>query len=369
MCSRFLRGVALAALIAAWRRPAAARELRVCADPNNLPFSNEAREGFENKIVDLIAQELGATVAYTWWAQRRGFLRKTLKAGLCDLVPGVPSNLEGVRTTRPYYRSTYVFVTRADGPAVDSFDDPVLREAKVGVQLVGDDGWNTPPAHALARRGIIDNVRGYTSMATTASRTRRRASSRRWRRARSMSRSSGDRSAGYFAPRQNVPLRVTPVQPQLDGPQLPMVFDIAMGVRKEDEALRQEIDAALGRRSRDRCDPGALTACRASTPPTQRRRPCHEGARCSSPLAGVWRSPAASARSASFRADPPTESEEKIALVPLSPGSGRPDERRSAARARNSRTTPITSRRASGFTAGSTATAATPMAAAARARR
>src|SRR3954466_14430247 len=83
-----------------------ARELRVCADPNNLPFSNERSEGFENKIVDLIAADLGATVAYTWHAQRRGFLRETLKDNLCDLVPGLPSNVEGVRTTAPYYRST-----------------------------------------------------------------------------------------------------------------------------------------------------------------------------------------------------------------------------------------------------------------------
>src|SRR6478672_8364313 len=91
---------------------AQSRELRVCADPNNLPFSNERGEGFENNIVDLIADDLGATASYTWHAQRRGFLRETLKDNACDLVPGLPSNLEGVRTTTPYYRSTYVFVTR-----------------------------------------------------------------------------------------------------------------------------------------------------------------------------------------------------------------------------------------------------------------
>ena len=142
--------------------PANARELRVYADPNNLPFSNAAREGFENKIVDLIAQDLGATVAYTWWAQRRGFVRNTLKAGLCDLVPGTPSNIEMMGTTRPYYRSVYVFVTRADAPAVTSLDDPALRQGKVGVHLIGDDGFNTPPAHALSRRGIVETVRGYS---------------------------------------------------------------------------------------------------------------------------------------------------------------------------------------------------------------
>ena len=135
--------------------------LRVCADPNNLPFSNDRLEGFENRIAEVIAHELHRPLKYTWWAQRRGFLRNTLKAEICDLVPGLPSNLEGVRTTAPYYRTSYVFVTRFDGPEVSSFNDPVLRQVKVGVHLIGDDGSNTPPAHALARRGIIDNVRGY----------------------------------------------------------------------------------------------------------------------------------------------------------------------------------------------------------------
>ena len=90
--------------------------MRVCADPNNLPFSNERGEGFENRIVTLLARELDATVSYTWWAQRRGFIRNTLQAGLCDLVPGVPYAFDMLRTTSPYYRSTYVFVTRAGRP-------------------------------------------------------------------------------------------------------------------------------------------------------------------------------------------------------------------------------------------------------------
>src|SRR3954467_13007318 len=98
--------VVLSCVVALWNTVASARELRVCADPNNLPFSNEAREGFENKIVELIAQDLGATVSYTWWAQRRGFIRNTLKARECDLVAGTPAGMEMLRTTRPYYLST-----------------------------------------------------------------------------------------------------------------------------------------------------------------------------------------------------------------------------------------------------------------------
>ena len=138
------------------------RELRVCADPNNLPFSNDKGEGFENKIVELIARDLDATVVYTWWAQRRGFVRNTLRAQECDLWPGIASGVEMVAATHPYYRSTYVFVTRSDRHLdISSFDDPRLRTLTIGVQMVGNDAMNTPPAHALARRGIVENVRGY----------------------------------------------------------------------------------------------------------------------------------------------------------------------------------------------------------------
>src|SRR3954454_792297 len=124
--------------------PADAWQLRVCDDPNNLPFSNAKGEGFENKLAELVAGELGATVSYTWWAERRGFIRNTLAAGLCDLIPGTPANMEMLRTTAPYYRSGYVFVTRrSDDLHVASLDDPALRRLKIGVQIIGDDGWNT----------------------------------------------------------------------------------------------------------------------------------------------------------------------------------------------------------------------------------
>ena len=246
MCSAFRSALILLSFLAA--SAVHARELRVCADPNNLPFSNEAREGFENRIVALIAQDLGATVSYTWWAQRRGFIRSSLKAGACDLVAGTPSNMEILKTTRPYYRSTYVFVTRADAPMPASFEDPLLSEKRIGVQLIGDDGFNTPPAHALSRRGIVGNVRGY-SLYGDYSQPNPPA-----RIVEAVAKGEVDIAvvwgplAGYFAERQHRPLRFMPVRPQFDGPRLPMVFDISMGVRKEDVALRQEIDDVLARR-------------------------------------------------------------------------------------------------------------------------
>src|SRR5690349_11913844 len=136
-------------------------KIRVCADPNNLPFSNEAGEGFENRIAALLARDLGVPLEYRWWAQRRGFVRNTLRAGDCDIVIGVPKGYDLTLNTRPYYRSTYVILSRTGDEPYRSLDDKRLIRATIGVQLIGDDFANTPPAHALTRRGIIDNVRGY----------------------------------------------------------------------------------------------------------------------------------------------------------------------------------------------------------------
>src|SRR6185437_14251210 len=149
-------------IFTAMNAAAAPRALTVCADPNNMPFSNRRQQGFENKIMDLIAKDLGARITYVWWAQRRGYVRSTLNEAKCDIWPGVAMGAGMVASTQPYYRSTYVFVTRADG-ALDklTLDDPRLKTAAIGVQLIGNDSMNTPPAHAIANRGIIDNVRGF----------------------------------------------------------------------------------------------------------------------------------------------------------------------------------------------------------------
>jgi mxaJ protein len=246
MSSACLRmAIPILALLLASR--ASARELRVCADPNNLPFSNSRGEGFENKLAELIARDLGAELTYVWQAQRRGFIRETLKAGRCDLVPGIMAGLEMLRTTTPYYRSSYVFVTRAGEPPIASLDDSLLHTLRVGVQLIGDDGSNTPPAHALARRGIIENVRGYMIYGNYAE------ANPPARIVEAVASGEIDVAvvwgplAGYFAPRQKVPLTLTPVMPQADGPRLPMVFDIAMGVRREDRDFRDALDGVLNR--------------------------------------------------------------------------------------------------------------------------
>jgi mxaJ protein len=226
--------------------------LRVCADPNNLPFSNQQREGFENKLADIVAREMTATVEYTWWAQRRGFFRNTLKAGVCDVVFGVPSGFEMALTTSPYYRSTYVFVYRKDRHLnIRSFDDPALRALKIGVQMIGDDFSNSPPAHALSSRKIIDQVKGYTVYGDYAQpNPPARIIDAVARREIDVAIVWGP-LAGYFANREGVPLTVVPVSPQVDRPFLPFVYDISLGVRRGDQTLRDQLEQILQKRRSD----------------------------------------------------------------------------------------------------------------------
>jgi mxaJ protein len=229
---------------------APARELKVCADPNNLPFSNQSEQGFENKLARLVADELHAELKYVWWAQRRGNVRETLKAGLCDVIPGIASNLQMLSTTRPYYRSSYVFVTRAaDRLELQGFDDPRLRTLTLGVQMIGDDFSNTPPAHALARRGVVDNVRGYMLYGDYAQDSPARAIIDDVARRRLDVAVVWGPLAGYFARQHRPELHVQTVSPLIDGPMLPMAFDISMGVRKDDRALRHELDEVLERQA------------------------------------------------------------------------------------------------------------------------
>lgn len=244
--------VAALSLVSTTAAGAPARELRVCADPNNLPFSNQRGEGFENRIAELIAHDMGATVRYTWWAQRRGFIRSTLKASMCDLVIGVPSSFDLTAVTVPYYRSTYVFVTRRDrNLEIHSFDDPALKKLKIGVELVGDDGMNTPPVHALGNRGIRGNLKGYLVYGDY------RQPHPPSRIIEAVARGDVDVAivwgplAGYFAAQQPVALDVNPVSPQIDLPFLPEVFDISMGVRREDKAFRDTLDVILAKRKQE----------------------------------------------------------------------------------------------------------------------
>jgi mxaJ protein len=250
------RGVSLALvaalLCAADSGRASVPVLRICADPNNLPFSNRAGEGFENQIAKLLAADRGARLEYTWWPQRRGFIRNTLAGGVCDVVIGVPDQFEPAATTRPYYRSSYVFISRRDrGLELRTFDDAQLRDLRIAVQMIGDDFSNTPPAHALARRGITHNVVGYPVYGDYAQPGPL-----------SPIVSAVDRGdvdvamvwgpiAGYFARQSRAALELAAVAPERDSPSLPFVFDISMAVRRDDAARLAELDDFLERRRAD----------------------------------------------------------------------------------------------------------------------
>ena len=246
MCSRFLSAAALFAASMAFA--AHGRELRVCADPDNLPYSRADGSGFENRIAALIAAELGAELRYEWLPQIRGYVRKTMGEGLCEVFIGMPKGLDRVATTRPYYRSTYVFVTRRGEGAPQGFDDPRLKRARVGVQLVGNDLAATPAGHALVRAGAVDNVRGYTVMGDGPAAQRM---------VEGVSNGALDVAvlwgpqAGYFVQHAKVPLELTPVSASSDNEEIRFGYAMSMGVRRGDKELLAELDGAIERRRED----------------------------------------------------------------------------------------------------------------------
>lgn len=245
--SRAVVVTVLAVLMLAATLRTAPASLRVCADPDNMPFSNKAGAGFENAIAILLARSQGSTVEYVWWPQRRGFLRNTLDAGRCDVVIGYLMGADGVLTTAPYYRSTWVFVTRAGDPAIEGFDDPRLPRLRIGVPLAGDDGAVAPAAHAITRRGMVRNIEGYSPAVQPAGSPQPAWFVALTRRDLDVALAWGP-VAGYFAAQARPPLTVTPVRPADDGG-IPQTFDISMAVRRGDAGRRAGLDRFLaGRR-------------------------------------------------------------------------------------------------------------------------
>lgn len=230
---------------------AADHALRVCADPNNLPFSNIKQEGFENALARLIARELGDTLEYFWWPQRRAWVRHSVGEGKCDVAIGVPTAFELMTTTRPYYRSTYVFVSRADRHyGFHSLDDPRLRRLRIGLHFIGTDYSNPPPAHALGARGIVRNVVGYSIYGTFTD------PNPPARLVDAVAKGDVDVAivwgplAGYFASREPSPLELTPLDSPVDT-RTGTVFEfpISVGVRRGDTRLRDAIQGVLDRQS------------------------------------------------------------------------------------------------------------------------
>ena len=230
MCSRFLSAAALACVAAT----AGAAELRVCADPDNLPYSRADGSGFENKLASLVAAATKRELRYYWLPDRRGFLRKTLGERHCDVVVGVVADTDRAATTPPYYRASWVLASRR-ALDVRSLYDPRLATLRIGVPLGGEQ----TPALALAERGIVDNVVGFAPFDARPVGERMIAA---------LDAGTIDVAllwgpqAGYFAGRAVHPIGLAPVA---DADPLRSTFAIAMGVRRGDEALRDELARAL----------------------------------------------------------------------------------------------------------------------------
>lgn len=211
---------------------------RVCADPNNLPFSNQDREGFENKIAELLASELQVPVTYTYYPDTMGFVRNTLNLAQCDVIMGVGSASELLQNTNPYYTTTYALVYRAgSGLDLASMADSALDGLKIGVIA------QTPPVTVLAKRGLLKNMKSYPLMVDT----------RHYSPARDLVEDVASGTvdvgvlwgpfAGYWATRQEVPLEVVPLTGPHDG--VPMSFRISMGVRHGEHDWKRQLNELI----------------------------------------------------------------------------------------------------------------------------
>jgi quinoprotein dehydrogenase-associated probable ABC transporter substrate-binding protein len=225
--------------------------LRVCEDPNNLPFSNQAGEGFENKIAELFARELGWKLEYTWFPQRMGFIRNTLRARdpdsnrfKCDLVMGVPVGFELASTTRPYYRSTYALVY-VKGNGLDSVTTPEalaqLPAAKLKSLKLGMFG-QTPPVDWLLRHRLIEQAVSYQPQPADPARYPGEMVEKDLPAGKIDVAFAWGPIAGYFAQRSARPLTVVPFPRD---PQIQFDFPIAMGVRFGEKAWKERIDQLI----------------------------------------------------------------------------------------------------------------------------
>lgn len=245
--SRSRVAVLFALILVAWGDPVAPQEvvdrneLKVCADPNNLPFSDEKKEGFENKIAELMGAELGLKVDYVWFPQVIGFVRNTLRARLCDLVMGTVAGDEIMQTTNPYYFTSYVMLYRSDKAlAAEGPQDPHLASLRLGV--VG----GTPPADLLARHDLMAHTKPYALMVDTRFETPTHE----------MVQDIIDRTidvgflwgpiAGYYRKHDTLPLTLVPLKSEPGAAR--MAYHIAMGVRANEPEWRRRINAAILKR-------------------------------------------------------------------------------------------------------------------------
>jgi len=221
--------------------------IRVCADPDNMPLSNQKGEGFEQKIAELIAKEWHAKIEYAWWPVRRGFFARALNGRYCDIAIQAPADFDMAGVTKPYFRSGYVFVTRKDsGLDIKSLADPRLKKLKIGVNILNSDAENTPPAMALSQYGVVGNLTGYPTFYTDSIRPEDIVTA--------VARKEIDVAiawgpiAGYFADKSPVPLNLQPLAERDSLTDFPFRFSMGLGVRRRDRGLRDSLQTVLDRR-------------------------------------------------------------------------------------------------------------------------
>lgn len=246
---------AVAALLAAtWTGGARAQEipdlvvrdvLRICADPVNLPFSNRQGQGFENRIAEIVADELKVPLRYYWLSQGPGFVRNTLDAKLCDLVMGYASGADPVQHTNPYYRSVYVLVVKAgaDLNGVERLADPRLKDKRLGVIAA------TPPADHLLDEGLLASSKTYALLVD------RRYESPAEEMIADLVAGRIDGAllwgpiGGYFARASPEPLILIPLVRERDRP--PLSYRITFGIRHNEQDWKRRLNQVLRKRQAD----------------------------------------------------------------------------------------------------------------------
>jgi mxaJ protein len=222
------------------------KEFRVCADPENMPYSNQKGEGFENKIAELLAKDLGKELTYEFWLDRQGFLRNTINAQRCDVIMGMGSDVDNLRTSKPYYRSGYVFVYRkSSNYNIKDWDSPDLRKGIIGI--VGE----SPPTIPLRDHDLMGNAHPY--------RIQRDLNFPPSLMIDDLVAGKNDIAiiwgpiGGYFAKQSKEPLVVVPIpefkseRNSFDTQKGKSEFNISVAVRKKDKDRMEMIQGALDR--------------------------------------------------------------------------------------------------------------------------
>jgi mxaJ protein len=232
---------ALCLVLLCLQMKAAASPLRACADPDNLPFSNRAGAGFDDRIVTLVAHDLHRQIVFVWARPRRGFLREQFNKNACDVLLGVPVGLRGVAVTEPYYTSSYAFVTPARKHLqIASFSDEHLNGQRIGLQILEED--LSSPSLPLIRSGHAAQIVGFDSFGEREGDAVKAVADGRvgvavvW-----------GPVAGYFARSSLTALTVTPLPSSYSFAGVPFTYSMGFAVHKQDQALLQQLNDSIRR--------------------------------------------------------------------------------------------------------------------------